>query len=185
MTSPAIVFGLSPTSLFLIRELSGAGVPIIGVGENYDPARFSRNITKFCHGIDQDNLVDLVGNVCEEYRKKPVLFPTSDDYVEIIGRKSEDLKKISYLQGSYTDGKAELLLNKSAFYEKAKNLGVCTPKVFIRQSGEDYPGDVDFIFPVLAKPTHIHKIKASLSGKKLCVIENQGQLKAFFIFTHG
>ena len=179
MTSPAIIFGLSPTSLFLIRELSDAGIPVIGVGGHYESARFSRHIIKYCHGVDQDDLVDLVSNVYDEYGKKPVLFPTSDDYVEIIGRKSKDLEKISYLQGSYTDGKAELFLNKSAFYKEVKNLGVFVPKIFVRKFSEDFLGDVDLIFPVLAKPAHIHKVKASLGGKKLYVIENRDRLEAF------
>jgi len=163
---PAVVLGLSATGLYAIRELGVAGIPVIGIGTTRQCGAASRYLQHVIIEPDESRRLVALRKLVSGTVAKPVLIPTSDQDLEFIIRNSEELAEDFAFQGSYVDGQAAKILDKSTFYRLCDTHDVTYPALH-----EVAPHELDDLkdrlsFPVMIKPSRIHDIKAEMAGKK-------------------
>jgi D-aspartate ligase len=179
----AVVMGLSPTGLHVIRELGREGVPVIGVASESQPAAFScylsgriiepdaeRRITRLCEMFP---MKDEVQPGC-----KPVLIPTSDQDVELIIQNHLRLSRHFSFQAVYSNGLASEIMDKESFYRLCEFYGVSYPKLWKGTAEEIRSLRDDLVYPCIVKPSLIHEIKSLMKGKKVWLIKDQADLDA-------
>ena len=110
----AYVLGLSPTGLYVIRELGAEGIPVIGVGSEFQCGAASRYLVDVILEPDEDRRLERLIRRAGNADLKPVLIPTSDQDLEFIIRHSQRLADTFVFQASYADGLAQEILTKSA-----------------------------------------------------------------------
>jgi D-aspartate ligase len=166
---PAIVLGLSPTGLHVVRALARAGVRVIGVCAGLQPGRASRYLSRTIIESDPGLLLHRLKSAFPEPpdgRGKAVLIPTSDQDVEFVIRHAAALAPHFAFQPSYGDGLAAAILTKESFYELCETHKVCYPRLW-RALPADLPLLRDRInYPCMIKPSRIHDIKAEMGGRK-------------------
>ncbi|MHA7925079.1 MAG: carboxylate--amine ligase [Marinobacter sp.] len=177
----AVVMGLSPTGLHVVRELGRHGVPVIGVSAEAQAGSASR----FLAGrvIEPDPERRLI-TLCEMFPvsgfadkgNKPVLIPTSDQDVDLIIENSEWLAQHFGFQESYTDGLASKIMDKESFYEICASQGVEFPKLWKGTVSEIRKLRSELLFPCIIKPSRIHEIKELMKGKKVWMVRNASEL---------
>jgi predicted ATP-grasp superfamily ATP-dependent carboligase len=90
----AVVLGLSPTGLYVIRELGAAGIPVLGVTQSLEAGRYSRflNMTpKTLIESTEGRLVEQLLALAEKAENRGVLIPASDYFIEFVVRHAEEL----------------------------------------------------------------------------------------------
>ena len=176
----AVVLGLSPTGLYVARELGRAGVPLLGVANDFSCGSVSRYFLRgsgVWHEPDLDKLLDRLISYSERLELKPVIFPTSDFYIEFIIKNFAVLKKHFRVAECY-GGAADDLLDKAKFHRLCAERGVDTPDVLSASElrfFEEYFDDIKF--PCILKPALIHQAKPYMAGKKVIVVNTLGELK--------
>jgi predicted ATP-grasp superfamily ATP-dependent carboligase len=96
VSAPAIVLGLAPTGLAIVRTLGRKGVRVMGV--EADARQFGRS-SRYLRGTislngshgDDDLLNELIA-LGKQLPTPAVLFPTTDDYVTFVSRHAEELQ---------------------------------------------------------------------------------------------
>lgn len=95
--TPIVLLGLFDTGLYVAQSVSAYGIPVLGF--DYDkgkPGFYSRHIkASLCpHPFTEpEKLLELITGVSEGLGFKPVLVPSSEEYVGFINRNSKELKK--------------------------------------------------------------------------------------------
>lgn len=177
----ALVLGMGPTSLALVRALGRKGVPVCGVGLNRHELALS---SRYCHrlgAIDPrchpERLLDLLlefGNN-QSHDKKLLLYPTGDECVVFIAEHHEQLAQY-YSFSRLNREVMELFLNKARFYEACTKHNLLTPRTFIPQNSEDLREIAKAIaFPCIIKPKYYHRwaMKHGLSKVVYCRNSNE------------
>lgn len=171
----AIVMGLSPTGLHIARTVKRLGVCVIGVGR---PGEVGLSSSVLSHRIVDDSSFDVFERLEQILGGQPaVLMPSSDEYVELIGAAA---RPGFSCQGSYHSGAAELLLTKSAFYEKCEELGLKYPRTMTLAPGSPREALNAVNLPILLKPSRMHDHKAMMRGKKGWVVNDEAELTALW-----
>lgn len=177
----AVVMGLSPTGLHVVRELGRNGIPVIGVSAETQAGSASRYI---CGRVVEPDPECRLTALCEMFPvsefadkgKKPVLIPTSDQDVDLIIENHERLARYFSFQESYSDGLASKLMDKESFYEICGSQGVEFPKLWkgtvqaIRNLRDE------LLFPCIIKPSRIHEIKELMKGQKVWMVRDASEL---------
>jgi hypothetical protein len=96
--STIIVFGLSSSGLFLLRELSKTDNMIIGVGRRNEIGHFSKFGTKYIVETDYD-MRDTVGVILESCEGKPKAFIGSAYYLAMMLEKMPEIFDLIDLDG--------------------------------------------------------------------------------------
>lgn len=179
--APAVVMGLSPTGLHVVRTLGRAGVPVIGLGEPAQPGRLSRYLTRCITLADPAGrlaaLEALAPETPEGQPGRPVLIPTSDQDVDFVITHAERLARRFAFQRSYRDGLAAAMLSKDSFYALCAAHGIAYPRLW-SCTRDALPGLVpDLRFPVLIKPARLHAIKHRMGGRKGWALADAGALQ--------
>jgi len=173
---PCIVLGRSPTALYAIRELGRAKVPICSEGNRSYTANWSKYLTHKPSTIDgntdEERLSLLLDSVRSDSNQKAYLIASSDQDIAFIGRNLDILSKHFYLQGSYLNGLAEKLMDKSQLYDLCMDHNLPIPRTWIRNRTGLREINNQLHYPCLIKPSLIHKVKESMVGKKLWVAES-------------
>lgn len=174
----AVVLGLSPTALYVARELGKRGVTLLGVDRQFACAGASKHF-RGGDGVwvepDTNVLLERLIAHAKSLDLKPVLIPTSDHYIEFIGQHYSRLCQVFLVSKSYSD-KAGLLLDKMKFHQLCKEHGVATPGVWELASVQDMLEFCDVPFPCILKPTLIHLAKDYMRGKKVFIVNNRSEL---------
>lgn len=169
---PAIVMGLSPTGLYAVRELARAGIPIVGVAGQRQVGQSSKFLQDTIVIDDHSMLLDEMCNRFASVQAKPVLIPTSDEYIEFIAQNNARLATVFQFQKSYADGIAAKVLEKETFYELCDKHGVVYPKL-VSVATADILSCADQVeFPCMIKPSLIHEIKHKMAGEKGWVVRD-------------
>lgn len=179
----AVVMGLSPTGLHVIRELGREGVRVIGVASEPQTAAFScylsgkiiepdaeRRIARLCEMFPENDQDQLGG--------KPVLIPTSDQDVELIVKNHLRLSRHFSFQAVYSNGLASEIMDKESFYRLCECNGVSYPKLWKGTAEEIRSLRDDLVYPCIVKPSLIHEIKSLMKGKKVWLVKDQLELDA-------
>ena len=177
--APAIVFGLSPAGLYIVRELAADGVPVYGISDAKESGAYSKYLRStggFIKASNADALVEQVARIAERHNAAPVLFPASDRYIEWIAAHYDTLSPIARFSCVYRPDRFEVLLDKHRFYGLCEQLGVSYPLRF--QLADYRQGKVEnpVTYPVLIKPARLHEVNDIMAGRKVFVCENEAQL---------
>lgn len=169
---PAVVMGLSPTGLHVVRTLGRAGVPVIGVSDGRQPGAASR----FCQRvISVSNSSQKLSALCDLFPQsevKPVLIPTSDQDIDFVLAHSERLSRHYRFQDSYKDGLAGRIMDKASFYALCQQYGVAYPQLWsgTRDQIAGLAGQITF--PCMIKPALIQLVKDQMRGQKGWIARN-------------
>lgn len=154
---PAIVLGLAPTGLAIVRSLGRRGVRVIGVEADERQfgwsSRFLRE--RIClNGHHSDaGLLERLMALGRRLPEKAVLFPTTDDYVIFVSRHAEALQP--YFLFPQPRVPLHKMVDKRAMHALVERCGLPAPKTFFPRD----VGDVRHIarevdFPCLIKPIY-------------------------------
>lgn len=179
---PAIVLGLSPTGLHVVRSLARAGVEVFGVAEGKQAGATSKYLSGVIdHQTDEQLLSALLSlgtRLLAEGKPYPILMPSSDQHVDFIVGNHAALTKYFRFQASYSDGLAQAIMAKDSFYKLCDQHGVEYPKL-IEAKREDLLNLVTTVaFPWMIKPAEIHTIKAAMQGEKGWIVKDTQELEA-------
>lgn len=177
-TSPlVVVLGLSPTGLYVIRELSTNGFCLLGVTDEKACGQYTRYLNhpdKFWCIQDNSELLERLYDLADTAEKKPVLLPTSDRYVDLISSNREVLKQKFIFQESYVSGLSNQLLDKGLFYRLCGQHGIEAPQVWEPLARSDLAGLISHIhYPCIIKPKLIHLARQWMSGNKVFLIKDR------------
>tara|TARA_R110000851_G_scaffold289629_1_gene443780 strand:- start:6754 stop:8007 length:1254 start_codon:yes stop_codon:yes gene_type:complete len=179
----AVVMGLSPTGLHVIRELGREGVPVIGVSSESQSAAFSCYLSG---KIIEPDAECRINRLCEMFPEKnhgqpgakPVLIPTSDQDVELIVENHLQLSRHFSFQAVYSNGLASEIMNKESFYRLCESCGVSYPALWKGTAEEIRSLRDDLVYPCIVKPSLIHEVKSLMKGKKVWLVKDQAELDA-------
>lgn len=154
------VLGLSLTGLGVIRSLGREGIDIFGfdyLKEKQDGfySKYVKSI--LCpHPIYRPReLSDFLINWSKGKEKKPVLFPTSDEFVKFISD-NRGLLEGYFLFNISSTRVIEGILDKKTQYEMAIESGMDTPKTF-------YPVSLDEVYMIKKQVTYPLIVKGRYS----------------------
>ncbi len=178
----AIVLGLSPTGLYVARELGNKNVPLLGIDKDIGCASYSKYFKNSlgCWLVKEtDKLLDKLIGFAKEQSLKPVLLPTSDYYIEFLIKHFKVLSVHFHLCESYCDT-AEVLLDKVRFHRLCVNYNIDVPGVWFINNINDLKGIVNNLsYPCILKPAMIHLIKDFMKGQKVFIANDEQSLVDF------
>ena len=174
----AVVLGLSPTGLYVLRELGAAGIPLAGVEDGVQCGRWSRMLsirpalTASFRQLEAQ-LLDLAARRGE----RGVLIPTSDSFISFLAKHGANLAQAFEFQDSYRPDAVSRVLDKGAFHDACLAADIAVP-----QSSHGRPEDLASIgktlnYPLLLKPVLIHEVKDWMAGRKAFVCKDQEALE--------
>jgi len=175
---PAVVLAASTNGLGTVRSLRLAGVPTIVVAADADePAMHSRYpIEKFVIGEgDRDTrLLECLGRLAVG---RPVLVPTSDNYVSFMTRHRSSLQE-QFRFCLPGDELTDLLIDKARETRRIAELGIPLPRTI-----QELPGTAGELvamagLPLIIKPysfKHFHVL-----GRKNALLWTQADADAFY-----
>jgi predicted ATP-grasp superfamily ATP-dependent carboligase len=177
----AIVLHIAYTGYGVVRSLYSYGIPIIAFQKDLSsPESKSRLCEQIITFNDNDELMKRLISFAKEKPEKPVLFITSDIYVELFlkfRRIFEDNIRIHYPDSDVV----QLLLSKDKFIDYAKCNNLAIPKSFKIRTIDDLEKNIDeIIFPAIVKP--FVKSPRWLSAKldKAYLVHSQDELNKLY-----
>ncbi|CAA0090403.1 D-aspartate ligase [Halioglobus japonicus] len=176
----AIVLGLSPTGLYVARELGRNGTPLLGIDTGFASAAASRYFRKtggVWYEADNNKLALRLLEFAAHLDSKAVLIPTSDHFIEFAIENYARLAPAFHMAQGYANV-AEQLLDKQQFHQLCTRHSVATPGVWALSSMDEIRQLPEIPFPCILKPTLIHLAKPFLNGKKLFIVESRADLLA-------
>lgn len=185
MDNPAIVFNCSYNGLSILQELGSRGIDCIamdcsrGIGTFTKYARYVKSPDPL---VDEEGFINKLYDLCIKSNKKPVLFPTNDEWAYAISKHKSSLQKVAYPCVADFDV-IEKIINKDQFYVIGEMYKYLTPKIYDLDETEY----VEISFPIVAKPIYkaisadlnnkdVHKY---LSKRRLTLIESINELEFF------
>lgn len=165
---PAIVLGLSPTGLHVVRTLGRKGVRVIGVAEGAQAGAASRYLDQCIRFEDDASLLDTLLAASRQSGDDlaPILIPTSDRFVQWVIDNSSRLSGGFRFQPSYSDGTAQAIMAKNSFDRLCRENGVAVPRTW-ETSADVLASEKDsFALPCMIKPAEIHRVKEAMAGRK-------------------
>ncbi len=175
-----VVLGMSPTGLYVIRELGRAGISTYTVDTERLAAGYSRYLEKpggWILAADEEQLKNELLELSKRENRPGVLIPTSDKYIEFVVRHEGDLSGSYRFQQSYRDGSYERIVDKSSFARLCAEHQVPHPLTLTLHSSELGQGEDKLRFPFILKPTFIHLVRDHMSGQKVLIVRNREELK--------
>lgn len=178
----AVVLGMGPTSLALVRGLGRKGVPVYGVGLNqYELALSSR----YCRGLGAidpryhpTQLLDLLLEFGrkQSHRGRLLLYPTGDECVVFIAEHHEELARY-YSFSKLNRAVMELFLNKARFYEACVEHNLPAPRTFMPKRPEDIREIAEAIaYPCIMKAKYYHRWAMKHGLTKVVYCRNSDEL---------
>jgi D-aspartate ligase len=175
-TVDVIVLGLSPTGLYAVREAARAGYSVLGVGAPGAPGLWSRFLTAGISAATPEARVEAILSRAEASgRTKPLLIVTSDQDLEAVIARADDLTEWVHLQGSYTDGLAHRIMDKDNFYKLCKAQGVAYPSLWAADVSEAAGCRDQIAYPAMIKPARIQDVKHMMAGQKGWILRSASE----------
>ncbi len=102
---PAVVMGLGPSGLFLVRQLRRITENIYAVGRNDDVGMFSRYINrkKRYYAQTEDTVFAALENIRREEGARPLVYLCSDQYLTMLINAKRDPREVCELAGTDLD----------------------------------------------------------------------------------
>ena len=157
----AVVLGMGPTALAIVRGLGRKGVEVYGIGLSNSEISFtSRYCTKLC-AIDPRHNPDLLCERLVEFAekhhaKKKVIYPSGDECVAFISQYDRILRE-HYLYSDLSRQTAESFLSKKEFYNLCLDSQVPAPRAFFPDNLKAALSLQNCVpYPCLLKPIYYH-----------------------------
>ena len=183
----ALVFNCHFNGLSIIQELGRHGVNVLALDSTRSVGTYSR-YAEFHQCPDpltaERDFIEYLLALGPEFREKPVLFPTNDQWVVAVSRHKEALSRY-YLPCVADWPTAELLIRKRRFYEWGIARGYPVPRVWTPDQFDLIPVDA---FPLAAKPQfrriasndeRNHRLSQHLDEVRLTVLRDKDELDRF------
>lgn len=163
------------TGLGVGRTLGREGIEVIGLDFKKDIGFYSKYInTQFCpHPKENEGrFIEFLVELAKNYPHKPVLYITSDDFLEIISVHKEQLQK--YLLINMPDVTLlNLISNKFEQYKLAKKVDVNVPETLLIESKIDIDQVCNNLtFPIFVKGMDATEWRKVFGGSKKGFIYN-------------
>jgi len=181
----AVVMGLSPTGLHVVRALAHRGARVTGVAQGFQPGRCSRHLSACI--VEPDPGARLAA-LCARFGEtadpaaRPVLIPTSDQDVELVIAHADMLARRFAFQHSYRDGLAARILAKDSFYALCTRHGLTVPAMHAVAPHDLAALGERLAWPCLIKPALIHEVKHLMRGRKAWIARDLSEFRAI---AHG
>ena len=180
--SAAVVLGMGPTALGLVRALGRKNVKVFGIGLNRFEVSLSSRFCQRLGAIDPrfepkkllDFLIDF-GQKNSNYSRL-VLYPSGDECVVFIAENHKELGRY-YTFSKLDPDILELFLNKWTFYEACIEHNLPAPTTF-RIDGMDDLNEIaaKVKFPCIMKPIYYHRWAMKEGLNKAVFCKNQSDL---------
>jgi D-aspartate ligase len=178
----AVVACMTNTGMTVARSLGRKGIPVLGVDS--DPAspgmysRFCQNQVSPDPGTCPEDVIEALIETAGSYDHRPVLVPTSDEYLEIISDHRIELEKYYRFNIPRAD-LVRAFLDKRGTAELAKLHHIPHPRTFLIDTPEQYEQAVDEVqFPCILKPAHSHVWKKYFGGQKMIMVHSASEMKS-------
>jgi len=179
--NPAVVLGLCPTGLAVIHALGRCGVPVWGTDTNRWAPGFRSSWLKSLGEFapqDDDRLIARLQRLHDDTGAKPVLYATSDDYLEFIARNDDRLQHCA-LYPELNSERLSTYINKRTFYTRCEAAGILIPETFYFDSRAELEKiAVELPYPVILKPIRVHIWDRRFKGQKAIAANSVGELMA-------
>lgn len=179
---PAVVLGLGVNGLGVVRGLGSHGVPVIGVYQRPDEAG---RLSRYCRAVrvtpierDRGDFLRTLIRLGSR-RDRPVLFPTNDEYLQVISDCREELAPL--FRFSLPDAKTlEMVVTKHGIQALAERHGMPIPVTRYPQTDVDVAAlGRDMRFPCLVKPIDTFTIRFPQAAKN-AVVSSPHELEGFY-----
>lgn len=179
----ALVLGLSPTALLVMRSLGRRGVQVFAADEDARGlARYSRfgthvpALSTAC-GADDEALIAAIESFAVSQPTPPVLFVTSDAFMERLVPHYERLSRCIRFS-THLDEVAGDYLDKRRFYELCVAHDVRVPKTAFQQDVDDVAAmAAEFRYPAIIKPAFSHHLVQTMGGAKVLKADDPAALE--------
>jgi D-aspartate ligase len=123
-----------------------------------------------------EEFIDALIDFAKKQDKKPVLYPSADQYVEMMDRYMDRLRPY-YLYPDNRKGLCLDLMNKESIHKMAEDLEVLVPET-VKTNRDDYADEVraKIGFPCLVKPTDSPSFVDKFR-RKLFIVESEKEMK--------
>jgi D-aspartate ligase len=179
----AVVLGLGVNGLAHVRALGKKGINVFGVFTAKDDenlGRFSRYCTPVLCKPSETFAGDLLQLLLEIARKlpvKPVLFATSDYFVDFISA-NRDALRTGYLFNVPDQALLQTISNKRTVGEAAQRHGIHYPQTSVFSSRSMLEKEIGSLkFPRIVKPNDSYKV--NFPGKNF-MAKDKSSLLSFF-----
>ncbi|MGZ6366927.1 MAG: carboxylate--amine ligase, partial [Ktedonobacteraceae bacterium] len=177
----AVVVGSDFRSLGVVRSLGRKGIPSVVIDNQIRSAWFSRYVVKryTWHGSldDADFLNFLLTLGKERHLEGWILFPSSDEVVELIARNIQQISTI-YQPITQSWEIVQWANDKRLTYQMAQKLGVPFPKTWY-PSTEDDLSTMGITLPAIIKPAISVRMHHAIGLKALPVYKNEELLTQY------
>jgi len=163
---PAVVMGLSPTGLHVVRTLGRRGVHVTGVADGAQSGAASRYCKQVIFGSDPAEKLDKLCAAFPVGGPKPILIPTSDQDIDLVIEHADRLSRHFRFQDSYADGLAARIMDKQSFYCLCDDHGVAYPRLWSGTTEQIADLGDTITYPCMIKPALIQLIKDKMKGQK-------------------
>lgn len=187
---PAFVLGMFETGLAVGRSLGRNGIKVFGFDFKKDVGFYSKYIkARICPNplTDEEKILDYLIRFADKFENKPVLFITSDNYLNFISRNRNKLKKYFFM--NLPDYKViESITDKYKQCQLALKAGIPFPKTYFLEDLEKVNQIKDKIkYPAFVKGKESTSWRKEIKGIKGFVVNNQDELVENFniVFNKG
>jgi len=173
MTRPTVVvLALTGTGVAVARALAPNGVRVVGVdGNQLEVGHFSRWIERvpdLSHARPGPEFVAALEQFARREPVPPIIFPCSDDYLQVVVDQRDRLDKVAVLYDALRPHVAGLCLDKGAFYRKCQQAGLDMPATFFPVTWDDVAHALAEVrYPCILKPVFGHRWRGRLHGRKV------------------
>lgn len=168
--------------LSTIRCLGVHGIHTVAVDYSHKDTYGARS--KYCserliapyYKEDPEGFIKFLIDYADKQDVKPVLIPCHDNYVEIVDKYLDELRK-HYLIPQTESGIHSVLMNKDTLYKVASEKGVLVPET-ITLDEENFFEKIDEIvkYPCIVKPVDSPAFTAAFR-KKIFLVNNRTELE--------
>jgi len=151
----AIVVGLGPHGIGVIRSLWMYRIPAIAVSSNFlNASGFTRLCSKVRYpDLYNENLMDFLIGISKKEREKPVLFLTIDENVSMVSKHRDALQRYFHFNLPQKET-VDMLLNKKLFADFAKKENFLIPNTYFASNADEIINVSDCItYPCIIKPS--------------------------------
>lgn len=176
-----IVLVLTGTGMAVARSASQLG-RVVGIdADRTRPGLYSRHVQRVAGLTERQLDAELLEKLIEFAQKQPhpvVLIPAADDACEWLLDHREKLRPHLRFSLGYTPERAGVLLDKSTFAQRCRDLNIDVPLTFQPETMDDvrhFAAEVGL--PCIVKPRAGHLWRNRLSGQKLLVPQTLAELE--------
>lgn len=188
---PAVVLGMFETGLGVGRSLGRNGIPVFGLDFKKDVGFYSKYIRAgICpHPLNNEKkFLDFLIGFANKFEEKPVLFITSDSFLDLASSKQKILKKHFFINIP-NEEIFKSIGNKYEQYKLAIKAGVEVPLTYFPKDLEEVKEiRKELKYPAFIKAGRVNRWRNIIDQKiKGFVVNNPNELveKFDYIFKKG